>query len=371
MGGKVWNADEDNTAVLFMCDDYNNHTQISLTNDTLQWYAFKVQCGKEWNWDLPEGFRDKQLSNPKFMKDIWDKFGRGILKYQNQKQGTNISFVPYTTYEEVNEPLFPINYYICFVIDGTGSMNLDITRVRLSVGQLISSFISEGNSAQFRVVVYRDHCDDEIIETFPHGNGFTPEQNSVEDFLNGIKTTGGGDFPEAVLDGLATAATQSDWKLAPGFRNKIIHIFDAPPHGDFPNHTEHKSFSKKRSCCCCNQGTKCMFDWEKDVWSIFKKFNIEYYGINTTPSKFEMNTFRNFRRIIKKKALEYRHWVTIDLVYNKYELKMKQELGNLCGTFQDVGKEVVNDAILKVFVDFNKEDKEFSISVSLNHRNTI
>ena len=366
MGGNVWNADESNTAVLFICDNYKEHTQINLSGNSLTWGEFKNICGSEWDWNLPneEKYKCKQQENPQLMKDVWNNYGDGILKYLNAKHKTAITFVPYTTFEQINEPLFPINYYICFVIDGTGSMNIDIARVIVSVGQLISSFISQGNSSQFRVVVYRDHCDENIIETFPSTNDFTPQQNTVEDFLSNIKTTGGGDFPEAVLDGLATAASQSDWRRAPGIKNKIIHIFDAPPHGDFPDYESHKSFSNQKSCCCCNRNTICKFDWERDVWNKFKEYNIEYHPINTTPSKLEIKTFKDFKKAIKKKLLEYRHWITIDLIFSNYESKMREELGHLCGNYQVVGKEVVNDAILKIFVD-RKEDgetNEFSVS---------
>ena len=235
------------------------------------------------------------------MKNIWNKFGQSILDYHYQTQDTDISFVPYTTYEEVNEPLLPLKYNICFVIDGTGSMSRDISRVRISVGQLIKHFASRGSSSEFRVVIYRDHCDEKLIETFPEGKRFTLEQKDVEDFLNSVVATGGGDFPEAVLDGLATAATQSDWKFSSGIRNKIIHIFDAPPHGDFPKYTEHKSYSNRNNCCCCNQGTKCKFDWNRDVWRKFKRFNIEYHAIYTTSDKLEFDTRDNVLKVIKKR----------------------------------------------------------------------
>ena len=105
-----------------------------------------------------------------------------------------------------------------------------------------------------------------------------------------------------------------------GTRNVIIHIFDAPPHGDFPNYTAHSNRSSKH-CCCCNHGTFCPFDWERDVWSNFRKFLVKYNGINTGKSLPE------------------------------FEETMKSNLGELCGEFQAVSKEVVNDAILQIFID--------------------
>ena len=327
MGGKVWGIDKDKTAVLFMCDDYKDHTQVFLPCGVMEWGEFKDKCGNEWNWILPndEKYRTKQQFNQKTMIDVWNKFGRGILNYYYKTEKTQITYVPYTSYEEVNQALLPVKYFICFVIDGTGSMSSDIARAKVSVGQLIQHFLSRGNSSEFRIVIYRDHCDSNILETFPSGEEFTPLQNTVEDFLNGVKVGGGGDGPEAVLDGLVTAAMKSDWKTTNGTRNKIIHIFDAPPHGEFPHYKSHDTGSDKGYCCCCNHGTICHFDWEKDVWNTFKEFNIEYHGINTSSS------------------------------YPNYESKMKKELGHLCHKFQVVGKEVVNDAILQIFVNINKK----------------
>ena len=194
-----------------MCDDYKdyNHVTVTLPSGEMEWGEFKNRCCREWNWDLPneEKYKYKQLSNPKLMKYVWNKIGSDILQYQYESTNNRIKFVLYSTHEEVIQRLLPIHYYICFVIDGTGSMSREISRVRLSVGQLIKSFNSKGNTSQFRVVIYRDHCDDILIETFPDGNQFTCKPNTVEDFLKGVIATGGGDGPEAVLDGLETALT--------------------------------------------------------------------------------------------------------------------------------------------------------------------
>ena len=46
------------------------------------------------------------------MKDIWNKFGRGILNYYYEKEKTRITFVPYTTYEKVNHSLFFAKLFI-------------------------------------------------------------------------------------------------------------------------------------------------------------------------------------------------------------------------------------------------------------------
>ena len=318
MGGKVWNNDDKRTAVLLMCDDYKDDTRVCISGQNINWGEFKDHYGKDWDWNLPNG--DKyvalQEKNCENMRKIWNKYGKEILNYYSTR-GTKITFVPYTSFED------PIKYCICFVIDGTSSMITEIKKARISVGQLMSKY--QEHESTFLVVIYRDHCDKKVTEIFPNNNTFTPQHKSIQYFLETVKAYGGGDYPEAVLDGLATATTNCEWENSSSVRNIIIHIFDAPPHGDFPNYESHDAKSNVKHCCCCNHGTLCYFDWKRDVWSKMKEFNILYYGINTG-----------------------KH-------FPEFEATMKAHLGNLCGEFQSVGKEVVNEAILQIFIDYKKD----------------
>jgi hypothetical protein len=84
---------------------------------------------------------------------------------------------------------------------------------------------------------------------------FSEDFAEIISFIKTVVADGGGDGPEAVLDGLAIAATDTHWDDS---KNKlIIHIYDAPPHGSFPNPKAHHKDSEKSHCCCCNHGTKC------------------------------------------------------------------------------------------------------------------
>ena len=315
MGGKVWNTDGQKSAVLLVCDDLEGDTVCALPKVDICWWEIKQYWGNEWDWITD---RALIIANRIRMKTIWNKFGRGILNYHSAR-GNHITYVPYTS-DCLHSPL-KCDYYVCFVIDGTMSMLTEICKVRISVSQFIQKYIQRENLPNFKIVIYRDHCDNVLLETFPTNNEFTPDYYSVQEFLRSVNAYGGLDFPEAALDGLATATTRSNWKTTPGVKNIIIHIFDAPPHGAFPDPTVHDSRSNKKHCCCCNHGSICPFNWETDVWNSIKRNNIQYYGINTgkrTPN---------------------------------FEAAMKDNLGKLCGEFQIVGKEVVNDAILEIFLD--------------------
>ena len=321
MGGKVWKNDEEKTAIIFMCDDYKNYIKVQVPGQIMNWAKFKEKTGNEWDWTLPSEseYRTLQQNNRVKMRKIWNKFGRGILNYHAAK-GVSIKYIPYSALNETLMSSKSTKYYICFVIDGTGSM---WTEIVVSVKQLISIYEERGNPAVFRIVIYRDHCDGgEIIEQFPSGSKFTENHTSIQEFLRKIRVDGGGDFPEAVLDGLATAATECDWTISTGVKNIIIHIYDAPPHGVFPIYICHRPDSDIENCCCCNHGTLCHFDWEKDVWRRMRKFNIEYNGISTGGG------------------------------FKQFETAMETKLGGLCGDFQLVGKETVNEAILSIFIDY-------------------
>ena len=318
MGGKVWNNDKDKTAVLYMCDDYQDNTNVAIQGRPSTWKHFQDTTRDQWDWTMPqdEEYVALQKNNRKFMKDIWNKFGRGILNYYSTG-GTKISFVPFS--EKFCDSL-TLKYYICFVIDGTVSMATEIKKTRISVGQFIDKYKQLAHNSEFRVVIYRDHCDKRVIEKFPYDNKFTTKHTDIQAFLSSVQAVGGGDFPEASLDGLATAATESKWKSTGGVKNIVIHIYDAPPHGNFPEYTSHDPKSNKTHCCCCNHGTICRFDWDRDVWDNFNKFNILYNGINTGQGIPE------------------------------FEATMKAKLGDLCGEFQTVGEEKVNEAVLQIFI---------------------
>ena len=326
MGGKVWKNDDDHTAILITCDDYKESTQVKIPGSTLTWEEFKDQTA-EWDWDITkdENYQILQQNNRQKMQKMWNKFGRGILNYYSTI-GINIRYIPYTTHKDVvMETLNIIDYRICFVIDGTGSMSHDIVGARRSVEQLISEYQTKGHFCEFAVVIYRDHCDGEnILDKFPIGCNFTNDHLSVQGFLDKLRVFGGGDGPEAVLDGLATAINNFTLVDNPKIESKIIHIFDAPPHGNFPDYKSHSKNSDTGNCCCCNKGGLCKFEWQEDVWERMHHLNIEYHGISTGTE------------------------------FPQFTATMKENLGDQFGGVQEVDKKLVSEAIYHVFINIVK-----------------
>ena len=50
---------------------------------------------------------------------------------------------------------------------------------------------------------------------------------------------------------------------------ELIHVFDAPPHGNFPKYRIHNTNSNPDHCCCCSG--LCTYEWEKDVWGLYNE----------------------------------------------------------------------------------------------------
>ena len=291
MGGNVWQDNEDKTAIVSTCDDYKDDTIVNISGQKMKWGNLKEKTAKEWDWTPPrdKAYQTLQQHSSENIGKIWNKFGRGILTY-HANEGANIKFIPYeekrnifkTVSHEISQST---KTCICFVIDGTFSSLALVGNAKGHVHHIATNLHSNTKSIEFKIVIYRDHSDGKkMIKQHPPNTKFTQEYYyGIHNCLRGIKV--GTDAPKAVLDGLATATTKTEWDCSPGVVNMIVHIFDAPPHGNSPNYKSHIPNNQNIYCCCCNHGVLCNFDWERDVWSIIRRFNIKYYGI-TVEGKF-------------------------------------------------------------------------------------
>lgn len=119
---------------------------------------------------------------------------------------------------------------VVFVIDTTGSMGGSIQevqrRLRDFANKLVHSKVSP--NVAFGVVAYRDHPPEDktyVTRIYP----LTEDLEQAQKNVNTLKAEGGGDGPEAVLDGLNDALDGIKWRdLA---HKVIILVGDAPPHG--------------------------------------------------------------------------------------------------------------------------------------------
>ena len=319
MGGMAWCNDKEHSALFFRCEDYEDDMVVALPGRLIKWGDFKLFSSGNWDWDrdLSADNSDKENMTTNLIK-VWDLFGREILKYY---RGVRITFRPYQENNSELESSEITKFQICFVIDGTGSMVTDIEKVRISVQSIVNSYKKSNKLIEFRVVIYRDHCDANILEQFPKGFHFSTREEDIINFLGNVCTEGGGDVPEASLDGLAICLLANWERNDSKTRRIVVHLFDAPPHGNFPSYRLHHNNSNPDHCCCCSK--LCKYDWDRDVWDSFREKEIEYHGINTGDS----------------------NWI-------EFESTMKRKLDYLCKGFTKCGKEQVNDAVMQIFINY-------------------
>jgi hypothetical protein len=121
------------------------------------------------------------------------------------------------------------NVDIVFVVDNTGSMGSYITKAKETISQIINKFSSKDISKDFKFgfVGYRDHPPQDSSYVTIVQN--LTDKSTIERYISSVSASGGGDGPEAVLDGIHDAAHKISWRT--DSCKFVIHIADAPPHG--------------------------------------------------------------------------------------------------------------------------------------------
>ena len=117
---------------------------------------------------------------------------------------------------------------LAFVVDTTGSMSSLLAAAQTQMITMIAELASAASvDMRLGVVEYRDHPpqDPLIARTHP----LTGDLRQAQATIHGLGAEGGGDGPEAVLDGVLAACRELAWR--PHARRIAVLVGDAPPHG--------------------------------------------------------------------------------------------------------------------------------------------
>ncbi|XP_041363837.1 uncharacterized protein LOC121379331 isoform X2 [Gigantopelta aegis] len=117
---------------------------------------------------------------------------------------------------------------IAFVMDCTGSMGKYIDAAKHNIENIIDSIVADGNvEVHMAFIEYRDHPpqDDTFVSRY---HDFTDSVSEMKGWLSECSAEGGGDYPEAVADGLNELLKL---KWCSGSIKVVTLILDAPPHG--------------------------------------------------------------------------------------------------------------------------------------------
>ena len=169
--------------------------------------------------------------------ELWANFfnasSYGTYAVNIDCEGYSNTFPLMNSGDEINHfsiPVYsqnPFEIDVSFVFDATGSMGDELEYLKveiLDVLQLVN--ISNPNDFfRYSSVFYRDEGD-EYVTKF---SDFSPNANTLSNFINDQSAAGGGDYPEAVHEALKTAIEELNW--SPGAKARLMFLLlDAPPH---------------------------------------------------------------------------------------------------------------------------------------------
>lgn len=112
---------------------------------------------------------------------------------------------------------------IVFVIDATGSMDGEIESAKRRVADMIALIESADIEFRLGVVAFRDDGEQFLVKSEP----LSRNRYKAVGFIDDLRAGGGGDTPEAILDGLKAAARMRWSRKA---ERVIVLVGDAPPH---------------------------------------------------------------------------------------------------------------------------------------------
>lgn len=117
---------------------------------------------------------------------------------------------------------------IMFVIDTTGSMSDELNFLKAEIKDVITEVKQANPNTVITVALlfYRDIGDEYVTKFFD----FSENIDTVKNNISLQSANGGGDYPEAVHTALSEAISKQ-WSSANSTK-LLIHLLDAPPHGD-------------------------------------------------------------------------------------------------------------------------------------------
>lgn len=116
---------------------------------------------------------------------------------------------------------------IAFIVDATGSMGDELSYLQSELVDVINEVESNQNGATINTaaVFYRDQNDDYLTRK----SDFSSTVGTTASFIQDQQAAGGGDYPEAVHDGLREGISALQWSTNTRARIAFL-LLDAPPH---------------------------------------------------------------------------------------------------------------------------------------------
>jgi hypothetical protein len=124
----------------------------------------------------------------------------------------------------------PVPLDVLFLLDATGSMGDEIDRLKATIDTVAQRVgaLDPAPDVRFAMTLYRDEGDAFVTANYD----FTGDIAEFQSALADVVADGGGDYPEALDEGLADALAKPSWRDPSDSVQLIFVVADAPPQVD-------------------------------------------------------------------------------------------------------------------------------------------
>lgn len=121
----------------------------------------------------------------------------------------------------------PVPLDVLFLLDATGSMGDEIDRLKQTIDTVAErvTALDPAPDVRFAMTLYRDEGDAFVTASYD----FTADIDEFQAALSDVVASGGGDYPEALDEGLADALAKPAWRDPADAVQLIFIVADAPP----------------------------------------------------------------------------------------------------------------------------------------------
>ena len=127
---------------------------------------------------------------------------------------------------DAGNALRKIGLDVALVIDSTDSMQFVTDSIKSRLLKLIASLQKMVPTTRIGIIAYRDKGEEYVTKWVD----LSFSTSKLQDFVSNLKAGGGGDWPEAVYDGLEAAVNDLKWRK--NSKRVIVILAGSPPHAD-------------------------------------------------------------------------------------------------------------------------------------------
>jgi hypothetical protein len=152
---------------------------------------------------------------------------------------------------------------VVLVIDASDSMQFVIDTVKSRLSKLITSLRGMVPTSRIGIVAYRDKGDEFVTKWVD----LSFSTGKLQDFLSNLRADGGGDWPEAVYEGLEVAINDLSWRKKA--KRIIVLVPGSPPHPETMSNVLHlaQSFQAQGGVLAVlDLAEKMHEDFERALW---------------------------------------------------------------------------------------------------------